>query len=244
MLIAISADSETSAVAEFDSYVDLSNDEIRALNLQDSEEMLKILAEKEAMLNRRVSYPSSYSVSVNWEQQKNSYYCGPATATIILDCTSTPTTQEEIAGSKYLRTTTSGTPWFSGGAGMETADTKYYNMMYGLNQWQYNQKGSREWTYAVYPYNGETVTASGYFDRIKGTTYMDYPVAIFVVSNSTNKFNSNYPNSSIRHWVVCNGWSGNNIRICDPASGISGFTSVSKTYSVSYTKLILALLGE
>lgn len=88
------------------------------------------------------------------------------------------------------------------------------------------------------------LTASGYFDRIKGTTYMDYPVAIFVVSNSTNKFNSNYPNSSIRHWVVCNGWSGNNIRICDPASGISGFTSVSKTYSVSYTKLILALLGE
>lgn len=99
LLIAISADSETSAVAEFDSYVDLSNDEIRALNLQDSEEMLKILAEKEAMLNRRVSYPSSYSVLVNWEQQKNSYYCGPATATIILDCTSTPTTQEEIAGS-------------------------------------------------------------------------------------------------------------------------------------------------
>ena len=56
---------------------------------------------------------------------------------------------------------------------METADPKYYNMMYGLNQWQYNQNGSREWTYAVYPYNGETVTASGYFDRIKGTTYMN-----------------------------------------------------------------------
>lgn len=222
-------------------YSSLNNDEIRSLQLSNDDDVLKIQAQKEMMLNRRINYPSSYSVAMNWEQQVNNYYCGPATAKILLDCTSTPTTQNDIA--IYLKTTIDGTPWFSGASGMETAGQQYYNMMYGLNQWQYYKTGRIEWSYMVYPYNGESVSATGYFDRIKSTTYIDYGVAAYIVSQSSNKFHSNYPSTSVHHWVACYGWTGNYIRICDPASGISGFSSVPTKYNVSSDKFASCAWG-
>lgn len=68
---------------------------------------------------------------------------------------------------------------------------------------------------------------------------MDYPVAIFVRSNTSSKFYDKYPNSKdgFKHWVVCYGWTGNSIRICDPASGIDGFTQVPQKYNVDFKQL-------
>lgn len=194
-----------------------------------------------AMKKSRLTYPSAYEVDVTWQQQINDYYCGPATASTILsimNCT-TPT-QTQIASSQYLRTTTAGTPWYSGGAD-PTASPTYYNMSYALDLWQYHQNGRYEWSYTVYPYN-TTPSDSEYIDNIKFTIYMDHLVAINGLSSEDADDLSHmpgYPTSDVGHWLVCNGWTADNeYWIVDPAAGISGFRNVEQKYKVPEDKLL------
>lgn len=219
-------------------------DEIDGEIVWDEEMLAAINAKNElisAMKRSRLTYPSAHKVNVTWQQQINDYYCGPATASTILSVMNCGTpTQSQIASSQYLRTTTDGTPWYSGGAD-PTASATYYNMSYALNRWQYNQTGNYEWSYNVYPYN-TTASNSEYIDNIKFTTYMDHLVAINGLSSKgTNDLSHmpGYPTSDVGHWLVCNGWTSNDqYWIVDPAAGILGFENVEQKYTVSEDNLL------
>lgn len=239
------ASTEVSAEIDFDAASDYwgSGNERNDLNYDDFEaddEMLSIISDKNQLLMQRSTYPTSYSLGITWQQQINSYYCGPATASMILSLTTAGTpTQAQIAASTYLGTTSSGTPWFSGGADA-TASPDYYNMMRGLNKWQYNRNGRYDWQYTVYPYN-TVATDSGYVERIKSTIYMDYAVAINGHSDASSTAENHipgYPNIEVGHWLVCYGWSGSNYYFADPAAGIAGFENVSSKYPVTQSKML------
>ena len=198
--------------------------------------------ELEAFFNSRASLPSSYTAPATWQQQQEGNYCGPATASIILNNLSsiTPPTQYQIAGSNFLRTNSGGTPWYEGdNQQANLTNPRNYNMMWGLNQWQQYQAGRNEWSYVVYPFN-ETPTNSGYINNIKYTVYMDYLVAINGKSvGGTNSHIDGYPNGRVGHWLVCNGWTSNSrYYIVDPASGTSGFNNVKPQYDIPESKLL------
>ncbi len=221
-----------------------SPDEVRALQLEDDPQMLELIAQKESMLNRRITYPSTYHLSMAWQQQINDYYCGPATASMILSCTDTPSaSQSVLAGDDYLRTDSFGeTPWFSGTNDMTTASPRYYNMMYGINKWQTENMQYPDWSYTVYPYNQQVATDDGYIERIKSTIYMGMPVALMIYVNG---FREDYPSvgSNVKHWVVCTGWSGDKFMIYDPASEISGFENVPHHYLMESADLLENIHG-
>lgn len=203
------------------------------------EQYERIAAYKEE-ISRSLTYPSEYSITINHVQQINRYYCGPATAVMLLSLTasnlssySSSDAQDFIAGPDYLHTDSSGTAWYIGDdTQAQINNPNNYKMSYGLNYRQYYQHGYYEWGYVSRPKS----TLDDVIDDVKFTVYMDYAVAVYGRSiYGTNSYIHNgYPTSPVTHWVVCNGWESNGgFIITDPASGISGFTTVPNSYTVT-----------
>jgi len=175
----------------------------------------------------RWSLPTSVDLELTHEQQINYYYCGPATAVMILNDFMEAPTQSVIAGNDYLRTTAdNGTPWYSGST---QTSLYYFNMGYGLNKWQYDQTGRTAFSY--------TVCNSGdkeeYIDKIMDTLSNGY--AIPLNGRSRSGVNGYLINFQEGHWVAVEGYtnSGSYFKIVDPAAGIPGFENVPQKYTAS-----------
>lgn len=196
------------------------------------EEMENALIEKheryETFKRSRASYPATVDLKATWQQQKNSYYCGPATATVILNTMGyIHATQDILAGPDYLRTTTDGTPWYSG----TTQTTPYYfNMVHGLNTYHANNHNIYVdgWYYEVCN-NGHE---DEYIDNMMYTLSEGYAVPLHG-KNTSGKLKSYLRYySRCGHWLVLEGYrsSGGDFYVLDPASGINGFEDVAKKY--------------
>lgn len=190
-------------------------------------EVEKKEAAYKAKKRTRWSLPTSVDLELTHEQQINDYYCGPATAVMILDDFMEAPTQSVIAGNDYLRTTRAdGTPWYSG-----TTQTSlyYFNMGYGLNKWQYDQTGRTMFSYTVCN-SGDTDEC---IDKIMDTLSGGY--AIPLNGHSRSGVTGHLTNYQGGHWVAVEGYinSGSYFKIVDPAAGITGFESVPQKYTVS-----------
>lgn len=181
----------------------------------------------EAKKKTRWSYPTSVDLQLTHEQQINDYYCGPATAVMILNDFMEAPEQSEIAGSDYLRTIEGeGTPWYSGST---QTSLYYFNMGYGLNKWQYDKTGGTAFSY--------TVCNSGdkeeYIDKIMDTLSTGY--AIPLNGRSRSGVSGHLSKYSGGHWVVVEGYtnSGSSFKIVDPAAGITGFENIPQKYITS-----------
>lgn len=180
----------------------------------------------------RASLPSSVNLNASWQQQINNYYCGPATATIILKKMGfSMATQNALAGTNYLRTTVDGTPWYSG---TTQTDLYYFNMAYGLNQWQYDYRSPGA---SIYPYevlnNGNK---DDYLEKFKFTLSEGYPVPLNGSSKGYSYSSGCYFGKySQGHWLVIEGYinSGSSFKIVDPAAGLPGFTEVQSKYNAT-----------
>lgn len=203
--------------------------------------MREAIKEKEEKYNRfiasRTSFPPSVNLNVEWERQINGYYCGPATATMILkNIGYIHATQTILAGKDYLRTTTDGTPWYSG-----TTQTSiyYFNMPYGLGHYQ-NINHSiyvNSWPYDVCNNNNQ----SDYINKMMYTLSEGYAVPLFgkaLSGSGISSYLKNYTVSS--HWVVLEGYSGNGDKfiVVDPAAGIKGFENQPKRYTASKSDVL------
>ena len=204
------------------------------------EELEKAFIEKneryEAFKRTRAGYPDSINLAVTWQQQKNSYYCGPATATMILNHTGyIHATQDILAGPDYLRTTTDGTPWYSGTT--QTAPY-YFNMVHGLNTYHANNHNIYVNGCSYFVCNsGDT---DEYIDKMM-FTLSDYHAVPLFGQNLKGNLKSDlryYVNSG--HWLVLAGYtqSGAYFNVVDPASGIEGFEKVSQTYRVPQSEIL------
>lgn len=181
----------------------------------------------------RTSLPSSVNLNVSWQRQLNEYFCGPATATIILkNIGFSMANQNALAGSDYLRTIEFGqTPWYSG---TTQTDLYYFNMAYGLNQWQYDYRSPGA---SIYPYevfnNG---SKDEYLEKYKFTLSDGYPVPLNgnpkLYSFSSGCYFGKYAEG---HWLVIEGYENNGsiFKIVDPAAGLSGFTEVQSKYNAT-----------
>lgn len=191
----------------------------------------KKIAAYNARRKAKASIPTSINLNLTHIQQENSYYCGPATAVMVLKYFMYAPSQSTIAGSDYLRTTTDGTPWYSG----TTQTSEYYfNMVYALNKWQYEQIGRYLFGYSVY----NTGSKEDYIDHIIDTLSCEF--AIPLNGSAKGKMLSYLRHYTEGHWVAIEGYynSGNYFRIVDPASGIKGFDTVPKKYDAPKSEVM------
>lgn len=186
----------------------------------------------------RASYPTSVNLNVAWEQQVNDYYCGPATATMILKHIGyIHATQEILAGKDYLRTNeVDGTAWFSG-IQSQSSLPYYYNMPYGLNQYQ-NVNHSMyvdRWPYDVC----NSGDKDEYIDKIMFTLSEGYPVPLLGKAQKGNSISSELKKYTDGHWVVLQGYNknGDNFIILDPACGLKGFATMP-AYTASKSDIL------
>ncbi len=202
------------------------------------------IAEKEQNFEnralRRDNLPALVDIGVTWQRQNNLYYCGPATASMILGDFMIMPTQTTIAGNDYLRTNSvDGTPWYSGDGSQSTLTLYYFNMPYGLNMWQYDQLGRM-----IFPYtycHGES-DKTVYIQKIMSTLADGYAVPLH--GSSENKsIESEYLSLHKKgHWLVIDGYSidtyGTHFYIVDPASGLEKtYENLPQTYRVSLSDL-------
>ena len=186
----------------------------------------------------RASYPSSVNLNVAWEQQTNNYYCGPATAAVILKHIGyTYATQEILAGDNYLSTDKfKSTPWFSG-MQSQSSQLKYYNMPYGLNQYQNVNHSAYvdRWPYEVCNSGNE----EEYIDKIMFTLSEGYPVPLNGCTPLKNSISSDLNKYPEGHWVVLQGYNrnGDNFLVVDPAYGLKGFAT-TPTYTASKSDIL------
>lgn len=181
--------------------------------------------------------PTSASVSVTWVQQSNGYYCGPASAFMALkqqgvttskDGAKKSLTQANLAGSTYLKTTSSGgTPWAS------------KKMHATLNKWT----KTSAWKATNAPAsNSARVTALKSAFRanigISKRTVLVNAVEYKVTSTDKAKIEAGHynghPNKTIGHWMVGYAYekSGDTIKFADPATGLAGYKGAKK-FSIS-----------
>jgi hypothetical protein len=145
-------------------------------------------------------------LKVHWVRQAKSYWCGPATAHMVLSARMG-----------------SGAPsqWKLRGMADNNGGTDRWEMRAALNKhlktrW-YEVKTNKNGLHkdVVYDVNRKYAVAAGILVRQGGPRPPGYP-----------------SNQTIDHWVAVIGYSGDRILIADPVAGRPGFTKVKKTYWV------------
>lgn len=167
------------------------------------------------------------------QPQINSYYCGPATAAMIIKARAHASyTQGSLANS--LRTTTAGTAWYDGGGrtGYPMADT----INDKINENHY------------IPY-GTYVQAQTFKSDVVYDIDRDYGVAGNAWQVEGGFHLNGHPNQTIFHWFAIDGYYnyGNDIWYVDPASGASSISwsgNVPAYSSLSYTILATIVDGR
>lgn len=175
-----------------------------------------------------ITPPASRALAVSWVQQSNSYYCGPASAYMILKFLGYSTSkfngvalnQANLASSAHLNTDAAGaTTWAS--KRMET----------GINRW------SGDALYYTQVNAPSTATVTGKLVNRIGRN--GQPFAADTVEMVGGYHYNNHPNRTIGHWIVASGYSGSGATSTwkDPASGLAGFENAAQTFSISTSTL-------
>lgn len=162
--------------------------------------------------------PTLRTLNVTHYSQSNGYYCGPATAQMILKHKGksssadkgTSLTQANVASTSYLGTTSStGTPWAS------------KRMATGLTKWIGSQTYQQVQSPSVSVLKGAFVSSAN----------AGYPLAV-----STVEFANGDPTSkTIGHWIVGRSYdsAGANLGFLDPATSV--YTGVSASFGSTAT---------
>lgn len=179
--------------------------------------------------------PSSCFVSnsVHYPQDK-SYYCGPATAQMLLHVHGVEKSQSDLAGDLYLETDKRGeTPWFI----ENHTDTNDCLMSRTLNKLQsvyyipspFRDAAGKGLTLDQCKAYVMSAVSSGHCVAVCGTSYA-----------SGDSHLPNYPNYSVGHWLVVDGYYSNGayMYILDPAksSAVSWSNNIIATYPISAEK--------
>lgn len=176
--------------------------------------------------------PSSYTINLTHYTQENGYYCGPATALMILKkMGASNITQKSLASS--LGTTASGTAWY-----LSNGDSfSQFPMMQTLNSHQ-----SKKY-YMPSPLGNagaNPLSTTKVKSYVVSCTSNGNPSALCGISYSSgNSHLPNYPNEEIGHWLACIGYKsdGSQIYIADPASNYSAkWSNVPQTYYIDAEK--------
>ncbi len=182
---------------------------------------------------------TSRNLGVTWVRQEQSYYCGPATALMILKyrgftssayVSGVSLSQYNLAGSAYLKTNSQGytTTWLYADSGYTLND-----MSRGLNRWAY---GTLSGGFAP-----DKIDSSSELKDIVGYSIdasRPFAVSTYEAANGAH-YNSHPVSREIGHWVVVHGYnsSGATTLVADPASGISGYTASAQKFSISTSSL-------
>lgn len=169
--------------------------------------------------------PVGKSLSLTWAKQINGYYCGPASAYMVLnhlgvkkskDVKNTTLTQANLAGSNYLGTTS--------GGGTAWASKKMHST---LNKWT----GTTGWAATNAPTNDgqKLIATAGAFVRNIGQKNRALLMGT-VEFNGGAHYNNHPTNKTIGHWVVGYGYAPTGFRIADPAAGITNYTNSAQKF--------------
>ncbi|WP_018131839.1 C39 family peptidase [Effusibacillus pohliae] len=184
---------------------------------------------------RTPNYSSNYVYDLYQETQWNGYYCGPATAAMIIKSKQVSTSQSETAsllGTESYKET----PWSVG-----PSTSPSYPMRDALNY-----KLNTSW---YVPYGlPESVTTTTFKDHITFDVDFDYGVAgdAYEVPNGPHLVG--HPVSqTIYHWFAIDGYSnnGDSTHYADPASGCSALSwgnNVPK-YSTMSTSTVATIVN-
>ncbi|MEG1254844.1 C39 family peptidase [Clostridium sp.] len=171
--------------------------------------------------------------SVVHQSQANGYYCGPATAAILIKArTGTSYSQSTMASS--LRTTTDGTGWYDGGGktGYPMPDT--INSYIGKT------------FYAKY---GTSIDPNTFKLNVMYDIDLNYGLAGNAYEVVGGPHLVGHPNEKIYHWFAIDGYAnyGDTIWYVDPVAGcsaISWSSSVPPYSSMNYKTLATIIDGR
>lgn len=153
------------------------------------------------------------NLGVVHQTQTNSYYCGPATASMIVKYKGQNKSQATLAGKNYLNTDKDDvTRW---------ADKRMHKTLNNvLSVTRYSPVQSPS-----------TATLKNAFF---GSIIANYPLAVSAVEYKGGSHYNGHPNQLIGHWLVGSGFSnwGDTIRMHDPASP-KPFPNAQKVFSQS-----------
>lgn len=151
-------------------------------------------------------YTSNYIYNLYQQAQINSYYCGPATVSSMLNAKSVSVGQSTAASS--LGTTTNGTDWYNGSG---------YPVRNTLNNYL-----NTAW-YAPY---GTSIDVSTFISNVTFDIDNSYSVAgdAYEVVNGYHLVG--HPNANIFHWFAIDGYSnsGNSTHYADSVHGASSIS--------------------
>lgn len=184
-----------------------------------------------------VNTQSSYkTLNVSWVQQAKNYYCGPATAYMILKyrgftksaINQASLSQTALAGANYLKTESQGytTTWTYYDSGYTLND-----MSRGLNQWAYGMLQSAFWPYRIY-------SADTLKEGFRYSIDNNKPFAASTYEKPNGARYNNHPSSrtgEIGHWVVIYGYeaSGGTAKVADPAAGMANYTNSAQKFYIN-----------
>ncbi|HBM79738.1 MAG TPA: hypothetical protein DD426_02690 [Clostridiaceae bacterium] len=152
---------------------------------------------------------SNFIFDLYQEPQQKSYYCGPATACMIIKAKSISITQSQAAASLGTEIDKE-TPWYrSASVGYPMANT--------LNSYE-----STSW---YIPY-GTNVEAATFLDHVVFDIDHDYGVAGDANEVKGGPHLNGHPDQNIFHWFAIDGYTDNmaNVHYADPVSGASSIS--------------------
>ena len=164
---------------------------------------------------------------VTFYRQEEYYYCGPATAYIILKRCGVPNITQDSLADELETSSARGTPFTSHKMEEVLNDRNTYT---GIN-YIATSKGSRE-------------TMTDFTSRFKSAVVLNTDNNDMMAMDGLSRYGaagymSNYPtNEDIYHWLgICGyNYNGDDFYLVDPASGRQGFTNVPQKYFVTATK--------
>jgi len=178
------------------------------------------------------------TLAVTWVQQQTDYYCGPATAYMILKYRGFSTSayagesvsQNNLAGASYLKTNSQGltTTWPYSESGYFIND-----MSRGLNRWTI---GTLTGGYSI-----DQLGSSAELQNIVGYSIdasRPFAVSTYEAKNAPH-YNKHPLTHEIGHWAVVYGYesSGATTKVADPASGRVNYTNSAQKFYISTASL-------
>ncbi|MCM3662633.1 C39 family peptidase [Georgenia satyanarayanai] len=161
-----------------------------------------------------MSTPTLRLLTVTHQVQSTKYYCGPATASMIVRFKGKTHSQATLAGSSYLQTDSRGaTPWASN----RMAPT--LNNVLGISR--YKAVGAPSLS-----------TLKGAFVN---SVNASYPLAVGTVEHVGERYNQHPTDRLIGHWIVGRGFDGggNTLLFADPATNVWPGLTPSKFFTQS-----------
>ena len=205
----------------------------RAAQVQDVEDASGVVRKQLATDTSAVvaaAVADHYRVSVPYQGQQTNWWCGPASARMILNFmghtvsaanSASPFTQAELASSRYLRTDSNSPKATNWGAG---------DYPRGFNKW-YNRGATPKFITQV-----NTPTLDKFKGALAAKIPANQPFAIGTFEPAGSPHYNGHPVSQpVYHWIVVDGWKDNRATTYfrDPASTVWAGTDPTGIHSTS-----------